>query len=163
MTDKLRSCIVYLKTYENGEWAIGNAIPGFFHKFTQGNMANDHVIVEDAEGVIHILDMEKKVHKVRFLDRDKTKDESTSFRSFVTYLQPLEEKGEDACYKADDDEWSFSSHRTNRHLYSCGFESGVRWASKKIADKLNAENNAENKDTTEKRKGSGVIENEKNH
>lgn len=48
----------------------GITLDGFFHKFTQGNMANDAVIVEDFYGKVFIFDLHKdNVDFIKFRDR----------------------------------------------------------------------------------------------
>ena len=50
----------------------GLIMNGFFHKFTQGNMANDAVIIEDMSGVVHVLDFHKDIEYFQFIDRRKS-------------------------------------------------------------------------------------------
>jgi len=51
----------------------GTSTTGRFHKFTQGNMANDAVIIEDEFGKVYVLDMHRDLiePKIKFLDRRK--------------------------------------------------------------------------------------------
>ena len=64
MTRDLRPITVVL--VEKDPEGLNKVFKGWFHKFTQGNMFDDHIIVESYGGLVHIWNIPKETVSIIF-------------------------------------------------------------------------------------------------